>query len=118
VGPKHKETKNLFIWKPLERFCSSHICPRIFTGDPTKIYASQPCPPAVGRACRRRRTAGAGKQMPQVLDLTHHRSIGGGGLAGDGSGERRRSRFDSDFGEMWGRAKPFVVVRTQVGARE
>jgi hypothetical protein len=31
--------------------------------------------------------AKAGKQMPQLLDLTHHGSIGGGFLAGDGSGE-------------------------------
>jgi hypothetical protein len=46
-------------------------------------------PLEAGEGRWRRTVAGPSKQMTPCSDWTHHKPIGGGGVAGGGSGERR-----------------------------
>jgi hypothetical protein len=45
-------------------------------------------PSAAEQACWQRMAAGAGEQMAQEVDWTHHGSIEGGGAVGGDAGER------------------------------
>jgi hypothetical protein len=68
--------------------------------------------------------AGAGKQMAPCPNWTHHESISGGGVAGCGSGERRRAmtwqhaRFGSGSSEGEGNVGQQVAVGASLEPRE
>jgi hypothetical protein len=63
----------------------------------------------------------AGEGLPEQAnkrggcDLAHPKSVGGGGSAGDGSDEWRRSRYGSKSDAMWGDARLWVAVEALLG---
>jgi hypothetical protein len=124
TGPNKKETKNLLSTQTLERFESSHICPRDLHRGPYTVFGFTHVPSTVGASSpparwgRRRQTSEGNLRFGSPGSDWRWWFDRRGTRQWPVAKQQRCLRSDANSGEMRGPTKPCVGVGAQVEARE